>query len=504
MEKLAILELNTTNIKLIFSNVVRNRSFLIYKEVVMPINLTKDFYEDEIIKSNIIKEVVSILSVYKKMIDKEEITETIAIACDFIKKAKNMNGFLNEIYSLTGFDFKILSPEEEINYVYTASINTFNKPKALIININEYNTQILLYNRRNVLNTEIIPFGSVNLQTVVSREGLTPEQHAQKMYEFFIDKIKDFSFIGTLDEEFEVIGFGKPFLNLGNLSRRAKKYPIDVEHNYVVNKADFDKVFELVKPIDQTKPAKLKGISLEDTKNLTAGLSIIGAIYTCINKNKIAISKTSKIEGILLNTIIPLTLEKPISDNLGYSLQVINDYYDPKPNNSEHVYNLSMILFKQLKVLHKLSRSFVRVLRVASYLSACGKRVDFYNSEKASFNIILNSNIYGIDHNELVLAAFVALLRDQDNFNLADWVKYRDLVQESDLEAVKKLAVILKIAESLDITSFGNVVDISCDILGDSVIMKTITNADASLEIKHALLNAPDFKKCFNKNLEIL
>lgn len=272
----------------------------------------------------------------------------------------------------------------------------------------------------------------------------------------------------------------------------------------MVSKEDFEKVYELVKPLDQTKASKIKGVSATDTKNLSAGFAIIAAIFGQMNRDKIAISRAGKVDGLLLNTVIPLTMEKPISDNLGYSLQVLNEFYDNKPNNAEHVYNLSMILFKQLRVLHKLSRSFVKVLRVASYLSACGKRVDFYAHEKASFNVILNSNIYGIEHNELVLSAFVTLLRDQDNLNLSDWVKYRDLVQESDLDAVKKLAVILKIAESLDATSFGSILDISCDILGDSVIMKTITNADASLEIKQAMQWASDFKKAFNKNLEIL
>lgn len=470
----------------------------------MPINLTKDFDNDEIIKSNITKEVVNVLSIYKKMIDAEGITESISIACDFIKKAKNQNGFLNEIYSTTNFNFTVLNPEDEINYVYSAAINTFNKPKALIVNVTEYNTQFLLYNRRNVLETFVVPFGTVNIQTAVQGSDISPEEFSEKMSDFFAQQIGNYKFIGELDEEFDVIGFGKSFLNLGTLSRKAKKYPLDVEHNYPVSKEDFEKVYNVIKTLDQTKAAKIKGVSSEDTKNLAAGFSIINAVFSKINKNEISVSKTGKVEGLLLNTVIPLTLEKPISDNLGYSLQVINEYYDRKPNNSEHVYNLSMILFKQLKVLHKLSRSYVRVLRVASFMSACGKRIDYYNHEKASFNAILNSNIYGINHNELVLAAFVALLRDPDNFSLTEWVKFRDLVTENDLDSVKKLAVILKIAESLDITAFGNVVDISCDILGDSVIMKTITNAEAALEIKQALIWSAEFKKSFNKNLEIL
>ena len=72
------------------------------------------------------------------------------------------------------------------------------------------------------------------------------------------------------------------------------------------------------------------------------------------------------------------------------------------------------------------------------------------------------------------------------------------------MAAVKKLSVVLKIAEALDITGFGAVSDISCDILGDSVIMKTIVSKDATFEINYTMLCGPDFKKAFGKNLEVL
>ena len=53
-------------------------------------------------------------------------------------------------------------------------------------------------------------------------------------------------------------------------------------------------------------------------------------------------------------------------------------------------------------------------------------------------------------------------------------------------------------------TGFGRILDINCDILGDSVIMKTITETPVVLEIKAGMLNANEFKKAFGKNLEIL
>lgn len=502
MDKVAIIELNTTEVKLIFADVIKNKSFLIYDHVSVPVNLMKDFNDENIIKSTIIKEVVCVLSVFKKMIDEQGILETICVATSKINEAKNQNGFLNEIFSITNLKFNILTPEQEINYVYTAVINSFNKPKALIVNVTNYNTEILLYNRRNILNTYILPFGSVNLTEKF--EGKSTKDLMNEAKNFVYNKLKDQNWIFDLDEEYEIIGAGDVFLSLGEVSRRAKKYPLQIEHNYSLLKEDVEKVYAVVSGLDITKNSKIKGVSAENTKNLPAGLAIISAITSNCNKDCLAISKTGLTHGILLNHVLPLTLEKPISDNLGYSLQILNEFYDKKPNNAEHVYNLSMILFKQLKVLHKLNRSYVRVLRVASYMYASGLRVTNDNPEKISFNIILNSQIYGVSHQELVLAAFTSLMRDVDNFNLSDWVKYKDLVTDADLDAVKKLAVILQIASSLDCTKFGNVVDISCDILGDSVIMKTITKGEVPLEIKQAKYSTTDFKRAYNKNLEIL
>ena len=75
---------------------------------------------------------------------------------------------------------------------------------------------------------------------------------------------------------------------------------------------------------------------------------------------------------------------------------------------------------------------------------------------------------------------------------------------EEDLEAVKKLGVLLRIAECLDRSKASVVTGVNCDVLGDSVIMKTEVTGDATLEIRDAAKCNPEFKKAFRKNLEIL
>ena len=60
------------------------------------------------------------------------------------------------------------------------------------------------------------------------------------------------------------------------------------------------------------------------------------------------------------------------------------------------------------------------------------------------------------------------------------------------------------IAESFDRSQSSVVTGIDCDVLGDSVIVKTQAEGDCSLEIKDALNASSEFKAAYGKNLEIL
>ena len=118
--------------------------------------------------------------------------------------------------------------------------------------------------------------------------------------------------------------------------------------------------------------------------------------------------------------------------------------------------------------------------------------------------MILNSNIYGASHKDIVLAAFVAASQNVDDFSLNEWVRYKDLVTDEDMDAVKKLAIIIKMASMMNITNSNAIKDVACDVLGDTVILKTEVEKEATLEISQAQTMYSDFKKIFGKNLQIL
>ena len=232
-------------------------------------------------------------------------------------------------------------------------------------------------------------------------------------------------------------------------------------------------------------------------------MAIAKAMFNEYVPNGIKVSTNGEMYGIVAKNLLGQTGEKPLLDILGYSLSANNEFY-PTNINIDSNYSIAVILYKQLKVLHKLTRPYVKVLRIAASMCMSGKRISFENYQKNNFHVILNSSIYGASHKDIVLAAFVASSQNIDDFSLNEWVRYKDIVSDEDLDAVRKLAIIIKMATMLNITNSNTVKDIACDVLGDTVILKTEVEKDATLEISQAMSCAGDFKKVYGKNLQIL
>jgi len=504
LEKIGIIDLGSNSARLVIVNLFADGYFMVMDELKESVRLGQDMERDGFLKPARVAETIKTLKMFRKLCDASGVERIIAVATAAVRRAKNQRSFLDEIQASCGIKIRVLSAEEEAVYVYRGVINSMDVPKGLILEIGGGSTKIVYYNRRNILNYETLPFGAVTLTGLFSDEGIKPEQQAKKIEEFFTEQLKKIEWLDTLDPEVQMIGVGGSFRNLFKINKMVKKYPLDTVHNYVMPVDEFNYVYDMIKVLDLDKKKKIKGLSAERADILPAALAIVKSFTEFFHFEKIIMTGAGLREGIMFNQALPITEEKPISDVLNYSLTTLVKYYGCDEKHVEHVVNLSIQLFKQLRVLHKFPRQYLRVLKVAATLHDCGMRIKYYNHQRHSCYMILNANLYGVTHRDTVLAAFTACCHKKEDINPYDWARYKDVMLEDDIEIVKKLGVILRIAESLDRSMSGTVKSINCDILGDSVIMKTEVDGDATLEIRDAMAASTEFRKFFHKNLEIL
>lgn len=504
MEKIGIIDLGSNSARLVIVNLFAEGYFMVVDELKESVRLGQDMERDGFLKPQRVSETIRTLKMFRKLCDSSGVTRIIAVATAAVRRAKNQRSFLDEIQASCGIKIRVLSAEEEALYVYRGVINTMDVPKGIILEIGGGSTKIVYYNRRNILNYSTLPFGAVTLTGLFSDGNLKPEEQTLKIEEFFTEQLKQIDWINEVDSDVQLIGVGGSFRNLFKISKMVHKYPLDSVHNYTMLTEDFLPVYDMIKVLDLDKKKKIKGLSAERADILPAALAIIKSFVSFFNFDKFIMSGAGLREGIMFNQALPVTEEKPISDVLNYSLTTLVKYYGCDERHVEHVVNLSIQLFKQLRVLHKFPRQYLKVLKVAATLHDCGMRIKYYNHQRHSCYMILNSTLYGVSHRDIVLAAFTACCHKKEDINAYDWARYRDILNDDDIEIVKRLGVMLRIAESLDRSKSGTVKSINCDILGDSVIMKTEVDGDAALEIRDAMAASTEFRKSFHKNLEIL
>jgi exopolyphosphatase/guanosine-5'-triphosphate,3'-diphosphate pyrophosphatase len=504
LEKIAIIDLGSNNARLVIVNVFEGGYFVVADELKESVRLGQDMERDGFLKPARVVQTLKTLKMFRTLCDAYNVSKIIAVGTAAVRRAKNQRSFLEEVQVTCGIKIKVLSAEEEARLVYHGVINSMDIPKGVILEIGGGSTKIVYYNRRNIIAYETLPFGAVTLTDLFSADNLKPEEQAQKIEEFFREQLDNIPWLNQVDPDAKLIGVGGSFRNLGKISRRVKKYPLEMAHNYVLTIDGFVSIYDMLKVLDIDKKMKIKGLSSGRADIIPSAFAQVKAFLDKMGFNDITISGCGLREGLMFNYANPGTIEKPISDVLGHSLNTLVTYYGLNVQKAEHVTDLAIQLFKQLRVLHKFPRQYIKVLKVAAMLHESGKMVKFYNYHRHSAYVILNSNLYGISHRDLTLAAFVVFSHRKYDISNAEWAKFRLLLSEEDVEVVRKLAVILKIAESLD-RSFGSMVKmLNCDVLGDSVIMKTEVEGDASLEIKEAIGAAREFRKAFGKNLEII
>ncbi|MBR2908827.1 MAG: hypothetical protein IKC11_00555 [Clostridia bacterium] len=506
MEKIAVILVETYSAKLYIAAASQDNYFVVQDIESEPIQLSLEMDDDHFLKKPQIDSTIRVLKNFRKICELHGVTRTIAVANLFREtKPKNIYSFFDEVFASCGFRFSVLAPEEQNSHIYSGSINSYDIPKGVVAHLSADGLHIVEYNRRSIVNQAIFNFGPMTLLNMYPFEELGKDVALTKIKKYIATQLGDYEWLKKVDEEFQLVISGDYALDLAKMIRKHKKYPLDRDDGLIVDKSEVEYICNQVCALELDKTKKIKIINEPRADVFAVSLHILQAIINEIGKDKATICSNAFIKGVMYAEVIPSTLDRPISDVLGFSVIAETSFHDVgSEKHNEQVYNLAILLFKQLKVLHKLPRNYVKILRVAAFMHDVGKRINFLKHAKYSYDVIMGADIFGVTHRELVLAAFTASLHQGGDIAMSEWVKYKDLFEEDDASAVSKLGVILRIAEALDRTKNSIIVDVTCDILGDSVIMKTIKTADNTYELQKAQEACKDFEKYFCKKIEIL
>ena len=223
MEKIGIIDLGSNTARLVIVEMLGDGHLIVVDQLKESVRIGKDMERDGFLKPQRITETLKTLRMFRKLCDAHGIEKIIAVATAAVRRAKNQRSFLEEVATTRGIKLRVLTAEEEAMYVYKGVINTMDIPKGIIFEIGGGSTKIVRYNRKNLLNYETLPFGAVTLTELFASDGLSPEEQALKIEEFFTEQLKRIEWLKDIDPETQLIGVGGSFRSLCKISKMMRK-----------------------------------------------------------------------------------------------------------------------------------------------------------------------------------------------------------------------------------------------------------------------------------------
>jgi exopolyphosphatase/guanosine-5'-triphosphate,3'-diphosphate pyrophosphatase len=435
---------------------------------------------------------VDTLTSYKKLLNKFEVHDIVLKATSAVREAKNVSQFQAFVQKKTGFQVEVLTGLEEAQYVYLASLSAieFHNRTFLLVDIGGGSTEIVIANENEMLFSESLPLGTVRLAEIFLSQ-MEPEQtynpETVRIMEAFCEKkIAPLSAAFTKYQPEAILAFGG---TPNNLAEVAVRHNLGYEKEGCLGFA-YEGSLNLLHTFQNSSPekiAKIKGLDPKRADIIMGGTLIIKSLSEHAGKLEVLTSPKGLREGIMMEYLfsrVNPNIYQQKQDNFRLnSIIDLGEKFNIRFPHAEQVDRISRQLFEQLRDLHGLSDSSLKLLQAVAYLHDIGMAINYKDHHKHSNYIISQSELAGFTQEEKEVVGLTARFhRKSSPKNNHDAFKG---VSKERRQEVIQLAAILRIADALDQSYAKNVEGVDCRINEDllEIFLQSRSEADLTLEL---------------------
>ena len=500
MKKIGIIDIGSNSVRLILVEIYSPSSYRIIDDLKETVRLGDELFEGGKIKKSRFEFGIKTMRMFKGVLDIHNVDEVMAVATAAVRKASNGKEFISSILCETGIEARILTGREEAEYDYLGVISTIDIYEGLIIDIGGGSTEFIYFKNRKIQGAVSIPIGSLDISENFDIMDIATEEKLEKLEVYLRKNLEDIEFLKNL-KNLPIIGVGGTIRNIGKIHRRKINFPHEMNHNYRLYREDVEDILINLKDKNCEGRKKVRGISKYRSDIIVGVTKFVDIIMEYCKSRELVISASGLREGLLFE-YFGYTVGNPVDDVLDFSVNNLIEKYRVNISHSKKVFSFADKIYKKIYDNYD-EEDYSKVIKASSLLHDSGIFISYENHHENSFYMIINSKINGLTQKEIIMSAFIAASHRAKNFKIS-MVPYKNIFSKKDLDRIKKLGMILRIAESLDRSLNSVIDDISIEYGSKKIIIKVYSRRNADLEIEDAMQAAKAFKNAFGKELEVL
>lgn len=502
--RIAAIDVGTNSIHMIIVEQRRHGYRVIDKEKDM-VQLGRGSLEGRPLTEDAIDRGVDALRKMAGIAERWKVEEVVAVATSAIREAPNGRRFINAAQKAAGIKIRVISGEEEADYIYRAvrTAIDFAGGTALAIDIGGGSVEVIVGTADEVFLTGSEPLGALRMAQKFALDGAaTPAMvdscraHVRKRLS------KLLAGVGKLGFDFTV-GTSGTIVTLATLAASTSGEEMASGLRWLSRKRLRELVDGLT-PLDAAQRARRYAIDERRGQTILAGAVVLDEIM-----RKLEIRQLRACDAALREGIVELMLEATPQNGRGprrgsvrrSSVMALVERSDVERTHATHVARLALRIFDQTQDLHLLRTGERELLEYAALLHEVGMHVAYQDHQKHSYYLISHAGLRGFTSDQVAVVANVAryyrkAVPSDEHDNFAP-------LSPAQKDIVRKLAAILRIADALDRGRRRAVRDVHVDARNKSIRFQMRLRGDADVEMAAAAKRARYFGKVFEKDVDV-
>lgn len=352
---------------------------------------------------------IAALAHFQQAARRRDCEKILAVATSAVREAHNGGDFLERVRAETGLTIRVVSAREEARLIYLGvrhAIDLKSFPN-LFVDVGGGSVEFIVADRTGPIMLESCKLGAARMTAQFVHTDPISEANLQNLLAHYQTELAPvIKQIRALAPK-NVIGSSGTVENLAAMC--ASLYDSDAD---AIIAKPFDKLVDRLIDSKSKNRAQIKGLDDQRKDQVLAGALLVWTLMDELKIKRIGVSRSALREGILLDYLsrhLPdLEVRRQVPDPRRRSVLDLARRCNWHQTHSQHVTNLALSLFDQIKSIHKLDRDARELLEYGSLLHDIGWHISKEKHHRHSLYLIQNGELKNFSPDEVQIIANIA------------------------------------------------------------------------------------------------
>ena len=424
----------------------------------------------------------------------------VAVATSAVREAQNGGDFLERVRREVGLNIRVVSARDEARLIYLGvrhAVQLKSTP-TFILDIGGGSVEFIVADKSRPLLLESAKLGAARMTAKYIKTDPVDGNDLKALLNHYDRELTPICNNILAQKPTDAIGTSGTLENLAAMCASLYGTPENVIERDAMNKL----VSRLLESRTKDR-AEYKGLDDQRKDQIIAGALLMNELLRRLNLERLTICKSALREGLLVDYLsrhLPeLSIRREVPDPRRRSVLDLARRCEWNPVHGEQVARIVLLMFDQLKGLHKLGRRERELIEYASMLHDIGWHIGQSQHHKHSMYLIMHGDLKGFEDEELGIMANIARYHRKAKPKMQH-TQFAELSGRAR-KVVRIGAALLRLADGLDRSHSSVVSSLACRVHRRKIDVRIKARGDAELEIWGAQRKMDLFAETFGRSV---